>query len=601
MQSVSMGSSEGYDMADKAMVLAAKMGSWVLLRNTHLCPDWLGGLEKKLRTLPLHPSFRLFLTSEVVHPRLPASLLRASEVLVVEAPSGVRANLLRFLRGIPKDHMDKPPTERNRLYVLLAWLQAVVQERLRYVPLGWSKRYEFSEADAACALQAIDSWLESAASGGQHISPEKVPWEALRALLGQSVYGGRVDSRFDQELLEGFVSSLFQPQAFDLDFPLCNSHQIEEGHSAVTLPDATTLAAFLQWAEALPVNNPPTWLGLAPNAEAALLTSRGAQLLSSLQIIQDDGLGMEAAALTLAESSQMGGGGQEAKLEQLAQTGQRWLSRLPEVLKLGRLIDRVASKERGVEEEGDALHRCLCREMATGSSLLAKVRADLTAVQKLCKGDIKATNEVRLLMNTLVKDVVPTSWKSGLVQAAMGAVDWLEDFRKRLAHLEALAESDALAGPSAGPYWLGGLFSPDAFITATRQFVARKLECSLEDLVLDFVIDSGQRPIGDATTAFPLTGLVLEGAGWSADGDYLTISREHRTALPRCQICWARRKVNVSSNIGPASKAEVVVPVYLHDGRSDLIVAVELSIPTDIPAAIWRQRGVALLAWTPAV
>lgn len=39
--------------------------SWVLLRNTHLCPEWLGGLEKKLRGLSLHPSFRLFLTSEV--------------------------------------------------------------------------------------------------------------------------------------------------------------------------------------------------------------------------------------------------------------------------------------------------------------------------------------------------------------------------------------------------------------------------------------------------------------------------------------------------------------------------------------------------------
>lgn len=40
----------------------------MLLRNAHLCPEWLGGLEKKLRGLALHPSFRLFLTSEVSEP-----------------------------------------------------------------------------------------------------------------------------------------------------------------------------------------------------------------------------------------------------------------------------------------------------------------------------------------------------------------------------------------------------------------------------------------------------------------------------------------------------------------------------------------------------
>lgn len=53
------------------------------------------------------------------------------------------------------------------------------------------------------------------------LSFRQVPWEALRALLGQSVYGGRVDSVFDQQLLEGFVSSLFQPKSFDLNFALC--------------------------------------------------------------------------------------------------------------------------------------------------------------------------------------------------------------------------------------------------------------------------------------------------------------------------------------------------------------------------------------------
>lgn len=48
-------------------------------------------------------------------------------------------------------------------------------------------------------------------------------------------------------------------------------------------------------------------------------------------------------------------------------------------------------------EEGDALHRCLRREVSTGSTLLAKVRGDLMSVEKLCKGEAKATNEVTFI------------------------------------------------------------------------------------------------------------------------------------------------------------------------------------------------------------
>ncbi len=52
--------------------------------------------------------------------------------------------------------IDRDPVERSRLYMLLGWLNAVVHERLRYVPLGWTKRYEFSDADTQCAIECID-------------------------------------------------------------------------------------------------------------------------------------------------------------------------------------------------------------------------------------------------------------------------------------------------------------------------------------------------------------------------------------------------------------------------------------------------------------
>ncbi|CAM9277136.1 unnamed protein product, partial [Phaeothamnion confervicola] len=164
MASVAMGSSEGYELAERAVAAAARDGSWVLLRNIHLCPDWLEALEKKLHGLQgqRHRDFRLFLTSDI-HKALPASLLRQAEILAMEAPPGVRAGVLRFLQAVPAERMAAPPVERCRLYVLAAWLHAVVAERLRYIPLGWSKRHEFSEADAACALTAVDNWLDAAA------------------------------------------------------------------------------------------------------------------------------------------------------------------------------------------------------------------------------------------------------------------------------------------------------------------------------------------------------------------------------------------------------------------------------------------------------
>lgn len=66
----------------------------------------------------------------------------------------------------------------------------------------------------------------------------------------------------------------------------CSAHEDDTSQASalVTLPDATSPDAFIKWAKGLPASNPPTWLGLAPNAEAALLATRGEQLLSTWQV-----------------------------------------------------------------------------------------------------------------------------------------------------------------------------------------------------------------------------------------------------------------------------------------------------------------------------
>jgi len=128
------------------------------------------------------------------------------------------------MSAIPASRIDKQPAERCRLYGLLAWFNAVVQERLRYAPLGWTKRYEFSEADAACSLDVIDQWLDDVAGSRAHINPEDIPWQALRTLLSQSLYGGRVDHPYDQAALDSFIEAVFCQRSYASSAPLALDH-----------------------------------------------------------------------------------------------------------------------------------------------------------------------------------------------------------------------------------------------------------------------------------------------------------------------------------------------------------------------------------------
>ena len=174
LTAVAMGSVEGFSTAEKLVTAASKRGTWVMLKNCHLCTEWLQDvLVKKLQSLGTgtHSDFRIFLTSEI-NPKLPTALLRLSDIIIAEAPTGVKASLSRFFSNIPNDRLENPVA--NRLYLALGWIHAVVQERLRYVPAGWTQNYAFTEADAVHALDVIDALLEDSAGGRKNVDPEKV-------------------------------------------------------------------------------------------------------------------------------------------------------------------------------------------------------------------------------------------------------------------------------------------------------------------------------------------------------------------------------------------------------------------------------------------
>lgn len=145
---IAMGSNEGVATADKAISNAAQTGSWVLVKNVHLAPTWLQSLEKRMGALNPHPDFRLFLSMESSL-KIPVNLLRASRVLMYEQPAGIRANMKDSMTSL-STRASKSPVERGRLYLLISFLHAVIQERLRYAPnLGWKGFWEFNDSDVS--------------------------------------------------------------------------------------------------------------------------------------------------------------------------------------------------------------------------------------------------------------------------------------------------------------------------------------------------------------------------------------------------------------------------------------------------------------------
>ena len=81
----------------------------------------------------------------------------------------------------------------------------------------------------------------------------------------------------------------------------------------------------------------------------------------------------------------------------------------------------------------------------------------------------------------------------------MGVSQWIPNLSTRLAQLERISQLESFAGMQV---WLGGLFFPEAYVTATRQAVAQRNSWSLETLHLRLDLEASEDP-----TAF-----IVEGA-----------------------------------------------------------------------------------------
>ncbi|PWN22869.1 putative cytoplasmic dynein heavy chain 2 [Microstroma glucosiphilum] len=574
--SIAMGSQEGFTLADQAIATGARNGKWVLLKNVHLAPTWLSQLEKKLSGLNPHRDFRLFLTCET-NPVIPINFLRASRILMNEPPPGLKASMLDLLRALPPSRLQRSPAEATRLFFLLAFFHSTVIERLRYTPLGWSKSFEFNDSDAEAALDTIEAWLGRVAKGRSNINPASIPWDALRSLIKEAIYGGKIDNEADQRLLDSFVDAIFTPQAYESTF-----HLVNDEAQPLQAPDGTRIDQFLAWTNALPEQQPPQWLALPPTAERVIATAQGVSLLSKLvrmrQLADDDG---ERGGEASTEESAIGSGGgtvvkaaQPAWMKALQQNATQWTAALPEHL------SNLSND--GAGSISDPLYRFWAREHRTAAGLLRTVRADLREVIEVCEGSARQTNHNRKLLDGLPKGVIPSHWMQYAVPKSMSLSQWVSDFAQRLSQIEVVAKESRYERVGIT---LGLLFTPAAYLTATRQYVAHRTKVSLDNLQLELRLNDA-----NAEGGFLLEGLKLEGARWS--DSQLSLNDGSTATLQPSSLVW----LPTGGSQNQQQRNLVPLSVYLNGDRSTSLFSTRVAAEAGLTAAKVAQRAVALRA-----
>jgi dynein heavy chain 1 len=533
--------------------------------------------------------------------------------------------------------MNRSP-ERLRLYLLFAWFHAIVMERLRYSPLaGFSKRHEFSASDAMCGLSVIDHWFDTlwrddvgAVGSEGHIDPHQMPWDAIKSVLGESIYGGRVDNEFDQRILWSFLDAIFVPEAFSPGWaPRFSPPDVPR------FPTPGSAQSILAWADDLPDNNPATWIGLSYSAETILAERSGKLVLAKLALLQADA-GSDSDDTCVPKNATVG-----EKLILLEEQCTKWASNL-RYCACGSKTQKESHLE-GVEAEsvlgyaGEtvvaslsdsdgaqtnrelSLAPCISREISQCEVLLRAVLKDLQDVRVFCKSSTKLnTARLQSLVRALSKGGTPREWSANS-ECSHGctalAEMWLNDFGNRCAYLFSLAnrfvDEPHLSGSSACVYWLGGFSNPRAFITASRQYTAQVTGTALGDLVptLDLCdVKTEPEVLGPSRGAlFKLRGLLLQGAAWDSTTKQLVLLD---AAIDATEAIDISKKKAVASEASIASlrwvsaaatdrdDAVIEIPVYLNEDRKQLLLVVKLRKSPAQPTDIFYRRGTAIIAWS---
>uniref|UniRef100_G3NCH8 Dynein, axonemal, heavy chain 9 n=1 Tax=Gasterosteus aculeatus aculeatus TaxID=481459 RepID=G3NCH8_GASAC len=479
-------------IAEQALKLAATNGHWVILQNIHLVARWLGSLEKLLEhhAEGSHDNFRVFVSAEPSSTPeghiIPQGILENSIKITNEPPTGMHANLHKALDNFTQDTLEMCARENEFKSILFAlcYFHAVVAERRKFGPQGWNRSYPFNTGDLIISINVLYNYLEA---------NTKVPYDDLRYLFGEIMYGGHITDGWDRRLCRTYLEEFIRCEMMEGELHLA---------PGFPLPGNMDYNGYHQYIDqSLPAESPHLY-GLHPNAEIGFLTQTSEQLFRTVLEMQprDGGVG-EGGASTREEKVR-------AVLEDI-------LEKLPEDFNMAELLEKA--------EERTPYQVVALQECERMNLLTQEIRRSLCELSLGLKGELTMTSDMESLQNAIFLNMVPLSWTKRAYPSMSGMALWFTDLLARIKELEAWSTDFVL--PSV--VWLAGFFNPQSFLTAIMQAMARRNEWPLDRMCLQCDVTKKNREdfsLPPREGAY-IHGLYMEGARWDTQTGMIVEAR----------------------------------------------------------------------------
>ncbi|XP_077280961.1 dynein beta chain, ciliary [Temnothorax americanus] len=543
-------------IAEETIEISAREGHWVILQNVHLVRNWLPNLEKKIEQLSEEPheNYRLYISAEPSpdphESIIPQGILESAIKIINEPPTGMRANIHKALDNFNQDTLEScaKETEFKAILFTLCYYHAAVAERRKFGAQGWNRLYPFNVGDLTISASVLLNYLEG---------NTKVPWEDLRYLFGEIMYGGHITDDWDRRLCRTYLLEYLQPELVEGELYLAPGFPV---------PPSTDYAGYHRYVEDYLPPESPVLYGLHSNAEIGFLTSTAENLFKTIWGMQPRD-SVDTAAGVLSKEDKV-----KTIIEDI-------LDKLPEEFNIQELTSKTEDRTPFVIV---ALQECehmnaLCKEL----------KRSLGELDLGLKGELTISADMEDLQNHLFMESVPPSWAKCAYPSTLGLSSWFADLFNRITELSNWTVDFNL--PSS--IWLGGFFNPQSLLTAIMQQTARKNEWPLDKMCLHCDVTRKQK---EELTVPPregvyVNGLYMEGARWEVASGVIADSRLKELLFPMPVVF-----VKAITQDKQETKNAYECPVYRTRTRGPTYVWT-FNLKTRDKPTKWTLAGVAIL------